>query len=143
MSHKKFDIQLSHDDISRLRRLTTTGKQAARTILRARILLGANDGLSDSAISEDVGVCLATVANTRRRFCQDGLDAVLTERARPGQPRKLDGRGEAHLTAIACSAPPAGHARWTASLLADRVVELRLVDTVSPRTISRLLKKTT
>ena len=73
----------------------------------------------------------------------DGLDAVLTERARPGQPRKLDGRGEAHLTAIACSDPPEGHARWTASLLADRVVELRLVDTVSPRTISRLLKKTT
>ena len=143
MSHKKFDIHLSHEETQRLHRLMTTGKQAARTITRARIVLLADSGHSDLAIAEELGVCLATVANTRRRACQDGLEAILTERPRPGQPRKLTERGEAHLTAIACSDPPTGHARWTASLLADRVVELRLVEAISPRTISRVLKKTT
>lgn len=123
MSHKTYCIQLSDDETHRLHRVTTTGKHAARAMIRSRILLLADSGHDDPAIAEEVGVCLATVANTRRRYCQDGLDAVLTERARPGQPRKLDGHGEARLTAIACSDPPEGHARWTASLLADRVVE--------------------
>jgi transposase len=142
MSQKKFCIQLSHDEVQQLQQFIMTGIHAARAIIRARILLLAHSGHSDPAIAEEVGVCLATVFNIRRRYCQEGLQAVLTERARPGQPRKLDGPGEAHLTAIACSAAPDGRVRWTAQLLADRLVDLALVDAISARTISRVLKKT-
>ena len=142
MSQQKFRIQLSEEETRRLRRLMTTGKQAARAITRARILLLADAGASDSTIADDVGVCLTTVFLTRRRSCQEGLDAVLTERSRPGQPRKLDGHGEARLTALACSDPPEGHARWTMTLLADRLVELQVVETISAATVQRTLKKT-
>ena len=136
-------IQLPDEDIQRLQRFTTLGTHSARAIRRARILLLADEGASDPAIAEDVGVCLTTVFLTRRRYCQEGLDAVLTERARPGQPKKLSGHGEAHLTALACSDPPEGHARWTMTLLADRLVELQVVETISAATVQRALKKTT
>ena len=142
MSEKKFCIQLSLEERQHLHRLISTGRQAARAINRARILLLADTGHPDPSIADDIGVCLATVANTRRRYCQDGLEAVLTERARSGQPRKLDGHGEARLTAMACSDPPEGHARWTMTLLADRLVELQVVEAISAATVQRTLKKT-
>ena len=142
MSDKKFCIQLSQEERQHMYRLINTGRQAARAINRARILLLADTGHPDPSIVEDIGVCLATVANTRRRYCQEGLEAVLTERPRPGQPRKLDGHGEARLTAIACSDPPAGHARWTMTLLADRLIALQVVEAISAATVQRTLKKT-
>lgn len=143
MSQKRFIVQLSSEDAHTVEQLTRTGTHAARAILRARILLLAHHQHSDPAIAEEVGVCLATVFNTRRRYCQEGLAAVLTDKPRPGHPALLDGGQEAHLTALACSEPPEGRGRWTAQLLADRLVELALVDTISARTVSRVLKKTT
>jgi transposase len=143
MSQKKFCVQLSPEESQRLHQFIMTGTHAARAINRARILLLADRGHSAPVIAEEVGVCLATVFNTRRRYWREGLAAVLTEKPRPGQPRKLDGYSEARLTAIACSDPPEGRQRWTAQLLADRLVEVALVETISSRTISRVLKKTT
>ncbi|GAK49700.1 transposase [Candidatus Moduliflexus flocculans] len=143
MNQTTYRIHLPHEDIQHLHRFTTTGAHSARAIRRARILLLADEGASDPAIAEDVGVCLTTVFLTRRRYCQEGLEAVLTERARPGQPRKLSGHGEARLTALACSDPPEGHARWTMTLLADRLVELQVVEAISAATVQRTLKKTT
>jgi transposase len=134
---------LSKDDQHTLSQLVNTGIHAARSIKRARILLLADAGHSDPDIAADVGVSLATVFNTRRRYCQAGLNAAVTEQPRRGAPPKLTGRQEAQVTAIACSDPPAGRQRWTMELLADRVVQLRIVDTISDSTIHRLLKKTT
>jgi transposase len=143
MSKKKFVLALSAQDRQRLIHFVNTGVHAARAIKRARIVLFAEAGYADPAIAEEVGVCLATVFNTRRRFCQNGLDAILTEKPRPGQPRRLDGRQEATLTAITCSTPPDGRQRWTMELLADRLVHLHVVETISDSTVQRVLKKTT
>jgi transposase len=87
-------------------------------------------------------VSKATVYNIRRRYCTEGLQAALNDKPRPGAPKKLDGRGEARFTAIACSDPPLGRQRWTLRLLADKLVELELVDGISPATVRTLLKKT-
>jgi transposase len=78
----------------------------------------------------------------RQRFVEEGLESALNERPRPGQRRKLDGKQEAHLVAVACSQAPAGHARWTLQLLADKVVELEFADSISPETVRQVLKKT-
>jgi putative transposase len=142
MSHKKFVVTLTDQERQELTIFINTGIHPARAIKRARMLLLADGGDSDPAMAEEVGVCLATVFNTRRRYCTEGIQAVLTEKPRPGQPRKLDGHGEAQLTAIACSEPPEGRVRWTTRLLADKVVELALVETFSHASVGRLLKKT-
>jgi len=88
-----------------------------------------------------VGTSAATVYRTRRRFVEEGLEA-LNERPRPGQPRKLTGKAEAHLIAVACSDPPEGHTHWTMRLLAGKVVELGFAESVSPETVRQTLKKT-
>jgi transposase len=142
MSQKKYVVNLPDQERQELTTFVNTGVHAARAIKRARMLLLADRDHSDPAIADEVGVCLATVFNTRRRYCTEGLSAVLVEQPRPGQPRKLDGRGEARLTAIACSTPPKGRARWTMTLLADRLVELQVVDAISDTTVSRVFKKT-
>lgn len=143
MSKKKFVISFSVHDRQQLIQFVNTGVHAARAIKRARIVLLAEAGDADPTIAEEVGVCLATVYNTRRRCCQNGLDAILTEKPRPGHPRRLGGRQEAALTAIACSSPPDGRQRWTMELLADRLVHLQVVETISDSTVQRVLKKTT
>lgn len=143
MSKKKFLVCVSDQDQHVLQTMLHAGRHAARALNRARILLRAHDGESDAMIADEVGVCLATVFNTRRRYCTDGLHAVLTEQPRSGQPRKLNGHGEARLTALACSEAPEGHARWTLRLLADRLVELEVVEAMSHTTVRRLLKTTT
>lgn len=143
MSKKKFVVQLSKQEQHTVQTYVQTGVHAARAITRARILLSAAEGQSDPAIAEGLKVCLATVFNTRRRYCLEGLEAVLTERPRPGQPRKLTGMGEARLTSMACSTPPDGRVRWTLDLFADRLIALRVVATISRSTIQRTLKKTT
>jgi len=87
---------------------------------------------------------MPTVYRVRKRFAQEGLDSALTRKARPSPPRerKLDGRAEAYLVALACSPPPAGHTRWTLRLLADKLIELEVVDTVCHETVRQVLKKT-
>lgn len=99
-------------------------------------------GYKDQIIAERVGVSIATVERTRQKFVQQGLDAAITEKPRPGQPSKLDGKTEAFLIATACSDAPEGRARWTMQLLADRLVALNKVDSISDETVRRILKKT-
>jgi len=143
MSQKKYAVSLSDQERQTLTTFVNTGVHAARAIKRAHILLLADGGHSDPAIAEESGTCLTTVCHTRRRYVAEGLQAVLTEKPRPGQPRKLDGHGEARFTALVCSAPPEGCVRWTTRLLADKMVELALVETFSHTSVRRLLKKTT
>ena len=110
---------------------------------RALILLRADAGETDEEIVEGVGVSLGTVANVRRRFSAGGLAAALHERPRPGAKPSLDGKAEAIVIATACSPVPEGRATWTARMLADRLVELQVVESVSEDTILRVLKKVT
>jgi len=132
-----------------LSQMIRSGKAAARTLLHACILLKADTdsaapAWSDEAIGEALEVHSATVARGRQRFVEEGLDAAWRPRPSKRQyARKLDGAAEAHLLAIACGPAPAGQARWSLRLLADRLVELEHVGSISYETIRRTLKKPT
>jgi transposase len=132
-----------------LQELIAVGKAAAPKLAHARILLKADaapDGPAwpDVRIAEAVEVNVTTVERVRERFVEHGLDAALDRKtqARPSRERKLDGQAEARLIALACSDPPPGRARWTLRLLADKLVELEVVATVSTETVRQVLKKT-
>lgn len=141
MPKKKYIVDLSDDERAQLSQLVRRGTHSSRKVTRARILLKASDGATDEQIVAALSCGINTVERTRRRFVEESL-ACLSERARRGQARKLSGKQEAHLVAIACSTPPEGRARWTLSLLADKVVELKYADSISRETISQVLKKT-
>lgn len=143
MSKKLHTVHFTEEERALVHQHIFTGVHSARSIKRAQVLLAADRQRSDPWIVEHHEVSHATVYNTRRRYCTEGLQAVLTEKPRPGAPKKLDGRGEARFTAIACSDPPAGRHRWTVRLLADKLVELEIVEAISPATVGTLLKKTT
>jgi len=147
MSEKRHRIRLSQQDHQALIKLVNTGKEKARKITRARILLLSDEGAygaarPDEQIAEAL-ISLSFVASTRRRFCLAGMGNPLNDKPRPGQPPRLSGRQEAQLTALACSKPPEGHTAWTLRLLADRMVELRIVQRLSHETVRQALKKTT
>ncbi len=110
---------------------------------RVQVLLRADAGGTDAEIAGDLGVSVGTVANVRRRFAAGGLGAAVTEKPRPGAAPLLDGKAEAVVIALACSPAPGGRARWSARLLANRLVELAVVESVSEDTILRVLKKAT
>jgi transposase len=139
---KIYRVDLTEAEQNHLQELVSKGKTAARKITRARILLLAHQGKSDSAIGEALHSGRATVERTRKRFVEEGLEACLKERPRPGKQRKLDGKQEALVVALACSDPPQGRECWTMQLLAERVVELGLVESICDETIRRTLKKT-
>jgi transposase len=143
MSKKILIVSLSDEERQQLASYINTGIHAARSIKRARILLLADTRLSDPQIAKQVGVCTTTVFHTRRRYCREGVHAALTERPRPGAPRQFTGRDEANVTLLACTNPPTGRQRWTHRLLADKLVELEAVPTISYKTVERMLKKTT
>lgn len=140
---KKYIVTLTDFERADLRKLISSGKGAARRLTHARILLKADQGLPDRAIAADVEVGHATIERVRRRFVEEGLAASLDPR-RPDNPRehKIDGEVEAHLIALACSAPPEGRAHWTLRLLADKLVELEYLPTVSHETVRQALKQT-
>lgn len=138
---KKYRVDLTAAERTTLLQFTRSGKTAARKLTRARILLKADEGLSDEEIAEEVGTSVPTVERTRRRFVEEKLGA-LTERPRPGQRPKLGPKGEAHLIAAACSKAPGERKRWTLRLLADKAVELGLCEKLSYETVRGLLKKT-
>jgi transposase len=100
-----------------------------------------DEGLEDDEIAETLKVSKSTVCRIRKRYCEGGLDFALQEKPRSGAPNKIDGRVEAQLTLLACSDPPEGRSRWTVRLLADRLVELEVVDSISHMSVQRLLKK--
>ena len=118
------------------------GKPSVRTVKRALALLKADEGLRDREIADVLLINAATVARVRKRYVEEGLEAAINDRPRPGRERKLDGKQEAHLIAFACSAAPEGHARWTLQLLAGKVVELEFAESISLETVRQMLKKT-
>ena len=148
---RKYVAELTKAERERLKKLISAGTTPARMLTRARILLKAAVGeeyaqgapLIDKEIAKMLETSTATVQRVRERFCTQGLDAAL-ERSVPDRvyKRSLDGRAEAHLIALACSKPPEGRSRWSMRLLADKAVELGIVETVSHETVRKMLKKT-
>jgi transposase len=140
-------VKLAEAERHLLEEVVATGKGAARKLARARILLKADQGeegpgWSDTRIAEALDVSRTTVERVRQQYAVAGLDGALTRKRPPPRQRKVDGTGEAHLIATACSAPPEGHKRWTLRLLAGKLVELEQVDAVSHETVRQILKKT-
>ena len=142
MPAKLYRVNLTQSERQQLLDIARRGKSSARKVKRSLILCKADEGLTDQQVSQALLVGPSTVSRVRRRFVEEGLESALKERPRPGQRRKLDGRQEAHLVAVACSAAPQGRAHWTLRLLADKVVELELADSISPETVRQVLKKT-
>jgi transposase len=146
--HKKYVAKLKPEERTELLELTQNGKAAAKTLTHARILLktdatSGQPGWTDQAISDALDVSVATIERVRRIYVQQGLAAALKRKSRTQhRTRRLDGNQEAHLIALTCSEPPAGHGRWTLRLLADRMVKLEYVEEISYETVRRTLKKT-
>jgi transposase len=145
---KTHSVTLTQEQRQSLLDLITTGTTAAHTLSHARILLKADAGdagpaWTDTAIAEALETSVPTVERVRARFAKEGLEAALRRRiAVRTRTRKLDGAGEAHLIALACSEPPAGQEHWALRLLAERMVELQYVDAISHETVRQALKKT-
>ena len=146
---KRYKVTLDTEERQQLQDLIAAGKAAARKLAHARILLkadAAEDGPAwpDGRIAEALELSTATVERVRQRFVELGLDAALDRKTRERPPRqiKLDGHAEARLIALACSPPPEGRAVWTMQLLADRLVELQVVASISDETVRLALKKT-
>lgn len=146
---KRYRVTLTTEERQDLRKMVSTGKAAARMLMRARVLLLADQadggpGKSDPEICEAVCCGRATVERVRKQFVEDGLDAVLQPKpSHRVYEKKMDGRLEAHLIATACGAPPEGRSRWTLRLLGDQMVILGHVESLSHETVRRTLKKTT
>jgi len=138
---QKYIVSLTDDERVRLEAITRKGKCTARKLKRAQILLKAADRWKDRQIVEALDVSAAMVYDIRKRCVEEGLDAALHDRPRPGQRRKLDERQAAQLIAVACSDPPEGHDHWTLRLLAGKVVELGFAESCSYETVRQLLKK--
>lgn len=145
---KKYPVILTEAEREQLKSLTAAGTAPARKLTHARILLKADQssagpGWVDEAIADAVETSQPTVARVRKQYFEEGLEAALNRRP-PNREyhRKLDGEQEARLIALACSEPPEGQARWSLRLLADRLVELEVVEEVSYQTVRRTLKKT-
>lgn len=142
MPRKMYHINLSDEERQALLEMTRKGEIKARKFKRAMILLKADEGQTDQQIMAALNVSRPCVERIRKRFVAEGMERALNEDPRPGQRRKLDGRAEATLIAETCSAAPEGHERWTLRLLASRLVQLGVVDTISHETVRRTLKKT-
>ena len=141
--NKKYVVDLTEDERKELKRLVGSGRHTARRIRWAHALLKADAGWSDAKIAEALDMSIPTVQRLRQRFVEEGLDVALGARTRKARPyaRKLDGEQEARLVTLACSQAPEGHTRWTLRLLAERMVELTYVDSLSHETVRRVLKK--
>lgn len=139
---KKYVVRLSNSERTQLRTLIRKGEASARLLARARVLLLADEGHTDDQIAASVHVGTTTIERLRRRFTQDGLEHTLHDRPRPGGTPKLDGKQEALLVALTCSEPPDDRPHWTMQLLADRLVAIGVVETISDETVRRVLKKT-
>lgn len=145
---KRYRVTLTEQERQDLQKLVSTGKAAAKKLVRARIMLLADQSeggsaKSDAEVCEALGCGRATVERVRKQFVEDGIEVTLQPPpARREYARRLDGKAEAQLVALTCGAPPEGRARWTLRLLADRMVALEFVEAISHETVRRTLKKT-
>ena len=146
--NKRYPVRLTASERQYLKQLIAAGTESARKLMYARILLKADQSEEgpawvDERIAEAVETSQPTVSRVRKQYVEEGVEAALNRRPPTREyRRKLDGEQEAHLIAIACSSPPDGQARWTLHLLAERLVELEVVESVSYQTVRRTLKKT-
>jgi transposase len=140
---KKYFVELGCEERAKLEALTRGGKTSARRVKRALVLLAAADGEQDKAIAAKVRLHASTVQRIRQRFVEESLETTLAERPRPGKARKLAGPEEAFVIALACTDAPEGRQTWTAQLIADRLVELQVVESISDDTVRRILKRGT
>ncbi len=138
----KYIVNLSDEERSSLWDITSKGKTTGRMVKRAQILLLADEGYPDETIATMLKVGESTIHRTRQRCVEEGVEKALKERPRQGRKRQLEGKTEAFLVATACSEPPKGRESWTMQLLADRLMELNLVESISDETVRRTLKKT-
>lgn len=137
----KYIVTLTPEERGELNALTRRGQWSVRKVKRAQILMAADKGQSDEAIAQTLSVGLSTIHRTRQKYVEGGLTWALSERPRVGGAKKLDSKAEALLVATACSEPPAGRAQWTMQLLAERMVELNVVESLSDETVRRTLQK--
>ena len=145
--NKKYIVRLTREERSKLDNLVKKGKTPAYRIKHANILLAIDadgPGWTDEKTAEAYWCNRNTVTNTRQRFVEQGFESALDRKKReePARERILDGEKEARLIAVACSPPPAGRAKWTLQMLADKLVALKVVDSISDQTVRRTLKKT-
>lgn len=136
-----YQVELDDEDRRTLTEMVQSGREKSRVIRRAHTLLLADDGRDNREIASILRACENTTRTTVKRYLSGGLAEALGERPRPGQKRKLDARGETRLIALACSDPPQGRERWTLRLLADGLVALGVVESISYQTVRRVLKK--
>lgn len=140
---KKYLVSLTDEELATVLALTHKGRIAARRLTRAHILRLAHEQQTDETIAQTLHTSVATIERVRERFVLGGVDYALREEFRAGAPRKLDGKQEAFLVALACSTPPEGHRAWTMQLLTDRLIESKVADQdLSDETVRRTLKKT-
>lgn len=138
----KNQVKLRPKEQELLKRLISKGSEKARKLTRCRILLLADEGKTDTQIIESLKVASNTIRTVRCRYVKEGLEYAINEQPRSGSPNKFTGRQKAKITAIACSQPPEGRSQWTLRLIADKVVELEIADSISHQTVKRILKKT-
>lgn len=139
---KKYIVKLTAKERKTLLAIVRKGQNKASAIQRAHILLKSDEGKTDKNIAETLYISDDSVARTRQRFCEDGLEAGLTDKPHPGSESKLDDGQEAYLVALACSDAPEGRQRWTLELLSKQLVEDGVVETISTETVRLVLKKT-
>jgi transposase len=137
----KHTIKLTPKERQKLLAIVSKGANQAVVIRRAHILLKSDEGKTDREICEQLYIGEETVRRTRLRLCEDGVDSALADKPRPGAAPKVDEGQEAHLTALACSQPPDGRARWTLELLAWRLVQDGVIEHIAPETVRLILKK--
>ena len=141
----KYHVHLSKEDRQELESLVHSGESSARTQTRARILLLTDENQKKKKSTKEIAsallCCLPTITNIRKKFSEGGIVNALYDKPRPGAVPKITGEIEAQLTMLACSAPPEGRARWTLQMLADKLVELKLVDSISDVAVMHRLKK--
>ena len=143
MPAKKYIVTLTNEERQELLALTRAGKISARKMKRAQILLKADENWKDKDIIAALNTSRSTVERIRKRYVEGGLEKALNEEPRPGAKRKLDGRAEAYLIALACSDPPDDSDHWALRLLADELIELGMVESISHEAVRQYLKKTT
>lgn len=147
MPAKKYRVKLTEDERSCLKQLISKGKASARKIIHANVLIHADEAvagsLKDKDIAKAIHISRLTVERVRKRFVEEGLESALNPKVQKRRrAKKLDGKGEAFLVATACSTAPEGYKDWTLNLLADRLVECEIVDSISGETVRQVLKKT-
>jgi transposase len=145
MAHQKYPVHLTDEEHTALTQFVSRGQKSAREITRARTLLLAHEGKTDAEITALLGISRPTICLTRRRHAENAAVAILPrlkDAPRDGRPIKVDSRVETNISMIACSEPPKGAARWTLHMIADRLVKLEIIDTISHERVRRALKKT-